>query len=92
MWVTVCDFTTDLRTCDMYEGTVSWDTRFDARKRSRATAALKTIEGRKTFKRAKTKDRKMADFDDMICISYFIEFKLNKRAKGEKRSKNQGEY
>ena len=52
---------------------VYWNaTKIDARKRSRAEAALKTKEGKKKLKRAKTRG-KMADFDDMI--SNFIEFK-----------------
>ena len=54
------------------EGVLYWNaTKIDARKRSRAEAALKTKEGKKKLKRAKTKG-KMADFDDMI--SNFIEF------------------
>ena len=52
---------------------VYWNaTKIDAGKRSRAEAVLKTKEGKKKVKRAKTKG-KMADFDDMI--SNFIEFK-----------------
>ena len=50
---------------------VYWNaTKIDARKRSRAEAVLKTKEGKKKVKRAKTKG-KMADF----MISNFIEFK-----------------
>ena len=45
--------------------------KIDARKRTRADALLKTKEGKKSLKRAKTKG-KMADFGDMI--SNFIEF------------------
>ena len=50
--------------------------KIDARKHIRADALLKTKEGKKSLKRAKTKG-KMADFGDMI--SNFIEFKRRNR-------------